>query len=652
MLVPMAKVDVIGPKGQFYEVLGVLHRLGYLHIEDISKKLVKDKLFFMRRMNLDQASNAKKQELQDLLIDINGVLSTFHSRADSQADAKKIKTLVDNLWLMDEAQFIEMVKETILELKDKTRELVAKKSELQRELINLTRYEAVVSKIIPLAGQMVALEGFDSIALLLEKKFSGLIEVMREELANITKDQFHLMAAEADETSLAILIIFSKNYARQVRSFVLNENVNEVRLPEELSQMSYDKAMARIAARQADIPNELSRIETELQQLSDGWYLDSTAKKQVLSDRLKEIQLVPEFGQTDYTFIIEGWLPKKNLNETKKALLDNFGNKTVMHVMKLTEEESEQAPIQYHHSRLVKPFEPIARMFGNPRYGQVDPSPFLALFFPLFFGIILGDMGYGLVVILAGFLLKRKVKDNNMLQGLGLILIMAGLSSFLFGFIFGEFFGDLPERLELIKHVKFLGVTFPWERSKSAYLLPTLMFAVALGVAHIFLGLILGAVNAVRARAKKHFIEKVSTIGALISLFIIIAASSAFLPKVLVSGGIGILVVFIALLVYSAGVMGPIEVLGTLANIVSYARIMAIGLVSVILAGLANQFGGMMGNLFLGILVATMIHALNIAIHVFTPSLHVLRLNFVEFYGKFYESGGKIYNPFKRGGEL
>jgi len=648
----MAKVDVIGPKGQFYEVLGVLHRLGCLHIEDISKKLTKDKLFFIRQMNLDKTSNAKKQELQDILIDVNGILSTFRTREENQAESRKIKSLVDNLWLMDEVQFREMLNETILELKERSRELIATRAELQRELINLTRYEAVVSKIIPLAGQMVALEGFDSIALLLEKKFSGLIEAMRAELSKITKDQFHLMAAEADETSLAILIIFSKNYARQVRSFVLNENVNEVRLPEELSQLSYDKALARINARKADIPNELNQIETELKQLSDGWYLDLMAKKQVLSDRLSEIQLVPEFGQTDYTFIIEGWLPKKNLAETKKALRDNFGNKTVMQIIKLTEEESEEAPIQYTHSRLVKPFEPIAQLFGNPRYGQVDPSPFLALFFPLFFGIILGDMGYGLIVTFIGWLLRRKYKGNNMLQGLGLILIMAGISSFLFGFIYGEFFGDLPERLDIIRHVKVLGITFPWERSKSEYLLPTLMFAMALGVAHIFLGLVLGAINATRAGAKKHVIEKVGMLGALISLFVIIAASSAYLPKVLVSGGVGVLIVFIAMLIYSAGIMGPIEVLGTLGNIVSYARIMAIGLVSVILASLANQFGGMMGNIFLGILVATMIHALNIAIHVFTPSLHVLRLNFVEFYGKFYESGGRIYNPFKRGGGL
>ncbi|HEX21549.1 MAG TPA: V-type ATP synthase subunit I, partial [Actinobacteria bacterium] len=476
--------------------------------------------------------------------------------------------------------------------------------------------------------------------------------VIRQELSKITKDQFHLIATEADENSLAILIIFSKNYAHQVRSFVLNENVNEVRLPEELSQMSYDKALARIAARKKDIPDELNQLEKEIKQLSDGWYLDLIAKKQVLSDRLKEIQLVPEFGQTDYTFIIEGWLPKKNLTETKKALKDNFGNKTVMQIIKLTEAENEEAPIQYNHSRLVKPFEPIAQMFGNPRYGQIDPSPFLALFFPLFFGIILGDMGYGLVVIFAGWLLKRKFKANKMLQGLGLILIMAGLSSFLFGFIYGEFFGDLPEILGIVRHVKILSVTFPWERSKSAYLMPTLLFAVALGIAHIFLGLVLGAINAVRARVRKHIIEKLSLLGALVSLFVIIAASSAYLPKILVNGGIAILVVFIALLIYSDGIMGPLEILGTLGNIVSYARIMAIGLVSVILADLANKFGGMMGNIFLGILVAALIHALNISIHVFTPSLQVLRLNFVEFYSKFYESGGKIYNPFRRGGEL
>ena len=98
----MAKVDVIGPKSQFYEVLGVLHRLGCLHIEDISKKLVKDKLFFVRRMNLDKRSNDRKQELQDILIDLNGILSTFRIHEADKEEAKKIKSLVDNLWRSEE----------------------------------------------------------------------------------------------------------------------------------------------------------------------------------------------------------------------------------------------------------------------------------------------------------------------------------------------------------------------------------------------------------------------------------------------------------------------------------------------------------------------------------------------------------------------
>lgn len=105
------------------------------------------------------------------------------------------------------------------------------------------------------------------------------------------------------------------------------------------------------------------------------------------------------------------------------------------------------------------------------------------------------------------------------------------------------------------------------------------------------------------------------------------------------------------LIIYGGGFLGVLEIVGTLGNVMSYARIMALGLVSVVLASLANQAGASFGdNLWIGILLAAFIHLINIIIHVFTPSIHALRLNFVEFYGKFYESGGTEYKPFQRGG--
>lgn len=193
------------------------------------------------------------------------------------------------------------------------------------------------------------------------------------------------------------------------------------------------------------------------------------------------------------------------------------------------------------------------------------------------------------------------------------------------------------------------GVPLPWNREEM--LVHTLLFTIGLGAAHILLGLVLGMINGYRARSAKHVIEKGATIIALVALVPIIYVMLTGGKTAFLTPGVIMLVVAIPVLIYSAGIMGPIEVLGTMANIVSYARIMAIGLVSVILAETANKFGGAMGNVFIGVFIAVLIHALNLAIHVFTPSLHVLRLNFVEFFGKFYEPGGRPYKPFKRGGE-
>ena len=318
--------------------------------------------------------------------------------------------------------------------------------------------------------------------------------------------------------------------------------------------------------------------------------------------------------------------------------------------MTVSEKEKQSAPIKYSNRAGVRSFEPIIRLFGTPKYGTVDPTPFVAFFFPLFFGVILGDMGYALVVMAFAFWLRRRYRDIELVQNLTVILTLASISSFFFGFVYGEFFGDLPHRLHLIKEFHFMSMEFPIDRQNDA-LMTTLFFAVALGGAHILLGLIIGMINAARANNHKHFAEK---LGLIMTLLGLVALAISLLPNVsipLKTPGIIMMTIALPLIIYGGGFLGVLEIVGTLGNVMSYARIMALGLVSVVLASLANQAGASFGdNLWIGILLAAFIHLINIIIHVFTPSIHALRLNFVEFYGKFYESGGTEYKPFQRGG--
>ncbi len=654
MLVEMTKIEIVGSRELLPAVLQKIHEFGCLHIENISHK-EKDGNYVIRPVALDQAGQRRKAELESSLVKISSMLDSLPARPDDPKLTLKRKNQADQAWNDDSDRFLEEVRKTVTSSEEKLRGLNKEKKSLLTEQSNLARYKTVMTKVAPLAGRMVALENYDSMALLVEKKFGNLIEIIRREIDRITESQSHIVADDVDENTIAVLMVFNNKYARQVRSFISGESVNEVMVPENLQSLSYDKALGQIEKRMQQLPPRLKEISKELNKMSVSLYYTLLTKKEVLQDKLDEFDVLDQFGTTDYTFIIMGWMPSKDLAACKESLNSAFGETLYLQELVINEEEAENAPIQFKHSALVKPFEPIVKMFGTPRYGTVDPVPLVAIFFPLFFGIILGDMGYALILIAISFYLRFKKKGNQVLQAISTILLLSGISSFIFGFLYGEFFAELGLNAAVMlgapKHIEILGLGLPWHRRE--LLIPTLIFAIGLGAAHIVLGLILGMINARRAHSTKHMLEKGGTLLALVALTPIIFAMITGFPNDLTTPGWLLLIAAIPILVYSAGVMGPIEVLGTLANIVSYARIMAIGLVSVILAETANEIGGSFSNLALGILVAVLIHALNLAIHVFTPSLHVLRLNFVEFFGKFYESGGTPYKPFKRrGGEM
>lgn len=654
MLVRMSKLEIVGNKEVLPNVLRQIHELGCLHIEDVIDQAEVGR-YVVRPMVLDENKLREKRDVEEAVVRVGAIISSL-PRSNVAVDLlNKQKEAADKAWKEETPAFLLEVKETLDSVEDQARSLSKEKRDLLAEQANLVRYQAVMTKVAPLAGRLVALENYDSMALLVEKKFADLIEIVRKEVDRVTQGQSHIVADDIDERTIAVLVVFHNKFSRQIRSFLSGESVNEVVVPEDLRSLTYNEALVKVESRRSEIPGRLSEVDRELNTLSRHWYATLVMQRQALKEKLAELDIVGEFGATDYTFVIIGWMPSKHVKRCKQDFEQVFGEDVIVQELSVTEHEAERAPIEYIHSALVKPFESIVEMFGTPKYGSVDPVPLVAIFFPLFFGIILGDMGYALVLLGIAAYLRFKQRANAVLQAIATILLLSGGSSLFFGFVYGEFFGTFGKgiaiKLGAPEMVKILGIPFPWDREK--LLIPTLLLAVGLGAAHILLGLVLGMVNGYRAHSRKHVMEKAATIVALIGLAPIIWGMMGKMPYPLATPGWVLLIASIPVLIYSAGIMGPIEVLGALSNIVSYARIMAIGLVSVILAKTANDLGGSVGetSIFLGVFIAVLIHALNLAIHVFTPSLHVLRLNFVEFFGKFYEPGGKPYKPFKRGGE-
>lgn len=359
---------------------------------------------------------------------------------------------------------------------------------------------------------------------------------------------------------------------------------------------------------------------------------------------------------TKRTFNFEGWVPSHLKNRVER-ILDRYG----CHYEYRDPLEGEEVPVMIENSLAVTPFEAVTQMYSMPDYKGFDPTKWFAIFYAMFFGIMLSDAGYGLVITIATFITLKKFDLEGMTKKMVKMFMYCGIATVFWGAMFGGWFGDLIPVVADVLFGKKVEIKPIWFNPIDD---PTrlLIWSLGFGIVHIFLGM---AINAYMLIKRGQFWDAVFDVFSWYVLIIgaimygALGNSNPALGKV----GLYMAIIGAAILLLTGGrknkgfgkVTGGLGALygitGYVSDILSYSRLLALGLATGVIASVVNTMGSLGGRgivSFIALIVVGIVgHSFNMAINILGAFVHSSRLQYIEFFGKFYEDGGEEFDPFR-----
>ncbi len=456
------------------------------------------------------------------------------------------------------------------------------------------------------------------------------VQELREGLARLLDGRFELLEGPARSGETPAVLLVPAEHTEEVERLLAGAGIEELPLATGGgASLSPGESLQRLDRR-------LDTLRARMERLARCFRPALERRLAIEHDALLSLEARATAARSAHAFVLQGWLPDDAVPRLEQRLRDHVGPTIVVERQGREEWEGEPAPVVLHNPRLFRPFEAITRTLPLPRYGSIDPTPFVAVFFPMFFGVIVGDVAYGVAIALLALLLRRGSRADSLRRSVAEIAGACAAFTIVFGFLYGELAGDLGRR--------WLGLR-PLLLDREEALVPFLALAVALGFVQVVLGLTLGAISSFRGHRRESLGRGLSAL-MLVLVALALLAAVEVLPHGFFTPVIIALLVAFPILVIVEGFLAPLELLSTLGNVLSYARIMALGTASVMMAVVANRLAGAMGGILVGVLFGLLFHLVNFGLALFGPTIHGLRLHYVEFFGKFFSPGGTQYRPF------
>lgn len=681
--VKMAKISIVGPRDQLEVVSETLHRMNVVHIEDPVEEE-----YFRIGEPLEKASVLTRN-----LVQLRSFISHLGLDPDKFVPGRKYR--VDELTEKLDEKLKEYQEEIGTKIEE-SRSLAERERALRAEMANI---EPLKELGIPPR----LLKDYKEI-----RVFVGTLNVDPTERLREITDKFEIVLKTTKKEIIGAIFVKAE-YGEEFFKVLQECGYKEIPVPD---IEDYDARLREINSEIEQIKSREKSLESEIEEIKAKEAEMMMALEEYLTIEADKSELPLRALVSKYAFVIAGYIPEKQYQKVKSEIESKTNGQITVERLNGEEEESEP-PTLLKNPPIVRDIELFTTTYATPKYGEIDPSLFMTIFFPLFFGLMLGDVGYGLLIAIMFLAIKFMFKTEGW-QKFANIGIYSGIAGIVFGIIYGEFFGPIyVPGMEYSAH--FLGGWAQhwgehgfhpiFDRVEAIGVKVLLLVVLVIGMFKMLFGFALGFYNVAREHGiKEAILEKgswflgvlalslaifgfVYNLGALHEMYeftlhhygVGIGLAEAPPPGAedvplpipgLVDGwqagvnpfyiaALPLVVIWFILFIIAEvpkmgafGVIMAVELLTWFGQIISFARLLAIGLSSVYIAFVINFLALKIGwepgmaILPLAIVIMVMGHAVNLILGILDPGLQSLRLHYVEFFTKFFEGGGKPYTPF------
>jgi len=546
----------------------------------------------------------------------------------------------------------------------KLRDIERKLSEIRAELSRLKTLEEILIKIkdfpLPLSLLTRGTQYVSGVVAVVPVEQIGVIRTHLEESIKPQEGEFYITKPAEKDKEVYAMATFLKNKEEEIRNIFIANGASIVELDRRLTETPLEE-LAKIANSRED----LNIQEKKLCDLAAEEARSNFAKVQLLHDYYdlikKKSEALSSGLSTDHATWMQMWVPRVTVDLIKEAM-SSYGKLVDMEFTEPGEED--KPPVFLVSKKWALPFEPLTKLYGLPEYDAIDPTPFFAPFYFVFFGMCLGDGGYG--IVLASLLLYAILKYHPRRDTLKFftLLFLGGIATIFVGLLTGSWFGDMIDSFPIFEairdiknSVKITDVMYDP--------MPFLGLSLFLGFVQIIFGLFIAFFDNLR---RKDYIGAIGDQGGWITFLLGLASyilvrsgmlSSSFSTPslILTCIGAGILVAtqgrekkhIISKLL--SGILSLYSVTSYLGDVLSYSRLLALGLATSAIAMIINTLTLQLFHIpylgwLMGLILFTVGHSFSLAVNVLGAFVHSLRLQYVEFFSKFYKAGGKPFSPF------